>query len=93
MRPTPGHVSRTYPLVELCHGHGDQLGLPVALQLEEARLFLDDLAEEEREQLFMVARLCEILAEALYTYTRARSQTVMRGRGDEKRCARAAASF
>ena len=61
-------MSRTYPLVELGNGHGDQLGLPMALQLEKARLFLDDLAEEEREQLFVVTRLCEILAEALYTH-------------------------
>ncbi len=60
-----GHVSRTYPFVELGNGHGDQLGLPMALQLEEACLFLDDTSKEEGEQLFVVARLCEVLAEAL----------------------------
>jgi hypothetical protein len=41
--------SETYPLLELGDGHGDQLWLPVALQLEEARLVLDDLSEEERK--------------------------------------------
>ena len=35
------------------------------LQLEEARLFLHDLTQQEREQLLVVSRLREILAEPL----------------------------
>lgn len=34
----------TYPLVKFRDVHGDQLGLLMSLQLEEARLFLHDLA-------------------------------------------------
>lgn len=37
----------------------------MALQLEEARLVLDDLSQEERKQFLMITRLGEILAEAL----------------------------
>ena len=71
-------VSRTYPLIELCDGHGDQLGLAVALQLKEACLFLDDLAKQERKEFFMIARLREVLAEALHARTR--SSDVKRGK-------------
>ena len=37
----------------------------MTLHLEQADLLLDDLAEEEREQLLVIARLGEVLAEAL----------------------------
>ena len=56
---------RTYSLFELGDGHSDQFWLPMALQLKEARLVLDDLSQEERKQFLMITRLREILAEAL----------------------------
>ena len=56
---------RTYSLFELGNGHSDQFWLPMALQLEEACLVLDDLSQEERKQFLMITRLGEILAEAL----------------------------
>ena len=64
----PGDVDvwvRTYSLFELGDGHSDQFWLPMALQLKEARLVLDDLSQEERKQFLMITRLREILAEAL----------------------------
>jgi hypothetical protein len=72
--------SETYPLLELGDGHGDQLWLPMALQLEEARLVLDDLSKEECKQLFMITRLREVLAEALSTHTTASDPARREGR-------------
>jgi hypothetical protein len=42
----------------------------VPLQLEEACLLFHDLTEQEREQLFVVSRLREILSEALLSSTK-----------------------
>jgi hypothetical protein len=39
--------------------------LLVSLQLEEACLLFHDLAQQEREQFFVISRLREILSEAL----------------------------
>lgn len=55
----------TYPLVEFRGGHSDQLGLLVPLQLEKACPLFHDLAQQEREQLFVISRLRQILSEAL----------------------------
>ena len=55
----------TYPLVEFRGVYSDQLGLLVSLQLEEACLLFHDLAQQEREQFFVISRLREILSEAL----------------------------
>lgn len=55
----------TYPFVQLGGLDGNGIGLRVPLQLVVARLLLDDLPEKEREQLLVVARLREVLAEAL----------------------------
>jgi hypothetical protein len=55
----------TYPLIEFRSVYSDQLGLLVSLQLEEACLLFHDLAQQEREQFFVISRLREILSEAL----------------------------
>jgi hypothetical protein len=55
----------TYPLVEFKGGHSDQLGLLAPLQLEEACLLFHDLAQQEREQLFVIPRLRQIFSEPL----------------------------
>jgi hypothetical protein len=59
-------IRHTYPFVELRGVYGDQLGLLVSLQLEEACLLLHDLAQQEREQFFVISRLREIFPEALF---------------------------
>ena len=56
---------KTYPLVQLGHLDRDRFGLLMPLQLVEPRFLLHDLAQHEREQLFVVACLGEVFAEAL----------------------------
>jgi hypothetical protein len=55
----------TYPLIEFRGIYGDQLGLLMPLQLEEAGLVLHNLTQQESEQLIVVSRLREIFTEAL----------------------------
>ena len=89
-------MSQTYPLIELANGDSNQLGLPVTLQLEEARLVLDDLAQEEGKELFVVTRLREVLAEALNTHARQKKKSDETDAGEGKSAqknARVAVSF
>ena len=57
----------TYPLIKLSHPDLDGRGLLIMLRLVQADLLLDDLAKQEREQLLVIARLGEVLAEALHS--------------------------
>lgn len=61
----------TYPFIEFGDLDCNRIRLLVPLDLEQANLFFDDLAQEECEQFFVVTRLSEVLAEALRTTTSA----------------------
>ena len=58
----------TYPFVELSYLDCDRIRLRMLLQLVEPRLLLDDLAEKERKQFFVVSCLSEVFAEALSSH-------------------------
>ena len=58
----------TYPFVELSYLDSDRIRLRMLLQLVEPRLLLDDLAEKERKQFFVVSCLSEVFAEALSSH-------------------------
>jgi len=55
------------PFIEFRGVHGDQLGLLVPLQLEEAYLFFDYLAEQKGEQLFVISCQREIARAAAFS--------------------------
>ena len=55
----------THPFIQLGSLDGNDLRLLIVVQLIISRLFFHDLPQDEREQLFMVTRLREVLAEAL----------------------------
>ncbi len=56
--------------IELSDVDGNLVGLLVSLQLIEADLVFDNLAEQERQQLFVIFCLREILSEALHCVIR-----------------------
>ena len=54
-----------YPIVEFGDLDGNRLWLLMTLELEQADLLFNELTKQEREQLFVVTSLGEVLAEAL----------------------------
>lgn len=61
------HKTKSYPLLKLRPLDSNKIGLFMSLELVEASLFLDKLSQEERKQLLMILRLCEVPSEALQT--------------------------
>jgi len=55
--------------------------LLVSLELEEACLLFHDLAQQEREQFFVISRLREILSEALLSTQIEQCPTPVRNKG------------
>jgi hypothetical protein len=72
----------TYPLVEFRGVYCDQLGLLVSLQLEKACLLFHDLAQQEREQFFVISGLREILSEALLSTQIKQCPTPIKNKGE-----------